>query len=100
MVEFLSTLRVAEKESIRNQDGFISGTSESDNDDYITHSKKSLNFKQRKSRWVSVCFVRIMGNLLSYIEHKFFAAETFFEQSICKNTKTKWFSLRDGGWCA
>jgi len=32
--------------------GFMSGTSDSDNDDNMTHSKKSLNFKQRKSRWL------------------------------------------------
>ena len=50
-----------ERENARNHDGFISGTSESDNDDYMSHSKKSLNFKQRKSKWVSIqCYVVIV----------------------------------------
>ena len=47
--------QVGSSESLFSKNGFLSGTSDSENDENGHHhhpSKKAFNFKQRKSRWV------------------------------------------------
>ena len=42
-----------------NQAGLTSGTSDSENDENMSHSNMTLKFKERKSRWVSFNFMKM-----------------------------------------